>query len=147
MTFLRQSVVLSKGEITSTVQFRTGRHRCNFIYRVRQRVLFIEQQRPAFRYGGQSGYFQETSPGRIDGLLYVRRRWLNDAEITTQWLTRAPIGFGGGDWNLYRYVMNNPIILSDPNGTSPNNSGRPNYPTGGTRARSPRATRSRPVKA
>ena len=33
-----------------------------------------------------------------------------------RWLTRDPIGFAGGDENLYGYVFNNPISLFDPFG-------------------------------
>jgi RHS repeat-associated protein len=33
-----------------------------------------------------------------------------------QWLSRDPIGFDGGDWNLYRLVGNNPIHWLDPEG-------------------------------
>jgi uncharacterized protein RhaS with RHS repeats len=33
--------------------------------------------------------------------------------------SKDPIGFAGGDLNLYRYVGNNPILLSDPQGKCP----------------------------
>lgn len=33
-----------------------------------------------------------------------------------RWLTQDPIGFSGGDTNLYRYVENNPVNLLDPTG-------------------------------
>ncbi len=33
-----------------------------------------------------------------------------------RWLTPDPIGFDGGDTNLYRYVMNNPVRYTDPSG-------------------------------
>jgi hypothetical protein len=32
------------------------------------------------------------------------------------WLSRDPIGFAGGDWNLYRFVFNNPVTWIDPSG-------------------------------
>ncbi|MFZ5698559.1 MAG: RHS repeat-associated core domain-containing protein [Pseudomonadota bacterium] len=38
-----------------------------------------------------------------------------DAE-TGRWTTRDPIGFAGGDFNLYTYVGNDPINFNDPTG-------------------------------
>ncbi|MCH7615960.1 MAG: RHS repeat-associated core domain-containing protein, partial [Nitrospinae bacterium] len=35
---------------------------------------------------------------------------------TGRFLSEDPIGFGGLDQNLYRYVFNNPVNLSDPSG-------------------------------
>ncbi|REJ68297.1 MAG: hypothetical protein DWQ31_09355 [Planctomycetota bacterium] len=48
---------------------------------------------------------------------YVRARTYDPA--IARWLSRDPIGFGGGDYNLYRYVMNSPLILLDPSGNRP----------------------------
>jgi RHS repeat-associated protein len=62
-----------------------------------------------FRYGGQVGYYQDTI-----NRLYVRRRHL---EVTQgRWLSRDPLGLDSGDWNLYRYVLNNPVNIVDPSG-------------------------------
>src|SRR5580692_8174542 len=33
-----------------------------------------------------------------------------------RWLTEDPIGFAGGDRNLYRFVGNNPVAKTDPSG-------------------------------
>jgi uncharacterized protein RhaS with RHS repeats len=33
-----------------------------------------------------------------------------------RWLQEDPVGFEAGDANLYRYVLNNPTNLTDPNG-------------------------------
>lgn len=43
-----------------------------------------------------------------------------------RWLQRDPIGFDGGDWNLYGYVGENPVKMmdsfgEDPMGSSPDN--------------------------
>ncbi|WP_337288533.1 RHS repeat-associated core domain-containing protein [Candidatus Methylomirabilis sp.] len=38
-----------------------------------------------------------------------------DAE-TGRWTAKDPIGFGGGDTNLYGYVLNDPVNFVDPNG-------------------------------
>ena len=35
-----------------------------------------------------------------------------------KWLQRDPIGFGGGDTNLYGYALNDPINWIDPDGLS-----------------------------
>ena len=50
------------------------------------------------------------------GLYYYRARYF-DAQ-TGRFLSEDPIGFLGGDFNLYRYVLNNPINFNDPKGTN-----------------------------
>ena len=61
------------------------------------------------RFGGEVGYYQDD-----DERLYVRARHLDVG--AGRWLSRDPIGFEGGDWNLYRYVGNSPLDHIDPNG-------------------------------
>jgi len=34
-------------------------------------------------------------------------------------LTKDPIGFAGGDTNLYGYVLNDPVNMIDPSGLAP----------------------------
>ncbi|MGE0131417.1 MAG: RHS repeat-associated core domain-containing protein [Blastocatellales bacterium] len=48
------------------------------------------------------------------GLLYYRARWYDAGQ--GRFLTEDPIGFGGGDTNLYAYVMNNPMSHTDSTG-------------------------------
>ncbi|HRS88498.1 MAG TPA: RHS repeat-associated core domain-containing protein [Smithellaceae bacterium] len=48
------------------------------------------------------------------GLYYYRARYY-DAKVG-RFITRDPIGFDGGDVNLYVYVKNNPVNWTDPNG-------------------------------
>ena len=61
------------------------------------------------RYCGVLGY-QRDSATR----LYVRARHLG---VTAgRWMNRDPMGFRGGDSNLYRYVSNRPFAGGDPSG-------------------------------
>jgi len=60
-----------------------------------------------YTYTGRE-FDQET------GLYYYRARYYDAA--TGRFLQNDPIGFRGGDVNLYRYVSNNPIYFSDPVG-------------------------------
>ena len=52
----------------------------------------------------------------VSGLQYNRGRYYNAS--TGSWLSQDPLGFAGGDSNLYRYVGNDPTGLTDPNGTA-----------------------------
>lgn len=59
--------------------------------------------------------FQYT--GRVpaaDNLYYYRARFYDPK--AGRFISEDPIGFGGGDMNLYRYVLNNPVNLVDPFG-------------------------------
>jgi RHS repeat-associated protein len=49
-----------------------------------------------------------------NGLLYMRARYY-DPEIG-RFISKDPIGFAGGDLNLYAYVQNNPVSRIDPLG-------------------------------
>ena len=51
------------------------------------------------------------------GLVYLRARYM-DPE-SGRFINRDPIGFAGGDVNLYTYVRNNPAELTDPSGLWP----------------------------
>jgi RHS repeat-associated protein len=48
------------------------------------------------------------------GLYYYRNRYYNPA--WGRFVSEDPIGLGGGDINLYRYVANNPVQFNDPSG-------------------------------
>ncbi len=52
------------------------------------------------------------------GLQNNLNRWYDPA--TGRWLSEDPIGFEGGDANLYRYVENLPTVHIDPTGLQPN---------------------------
>jgi len=58
------------------------------------------------------------------GLQNNLSRWY-DAHVG-RWLSEDPIGFAGGDGNLYRYVKNSPIVSTDPSGKGDEHSSDPN---------------------
>jgi len=62
-----------------------------------------------FKFVGRYGVMDEG-----DNLYFMRARFY-DAEAG-RFLSEDPLGFEGGDWNLYAYVRNNPILFSDPLG-------------------------------
>ena len=51
------------------------------------------------------------------GLYYYRARYYDPQ--TSRFLSEDPIGFDAGDQNLYRYVLSNPVNLTDPDGRNP----------------------------
>ncbi len=59
-----------------------------------------------FQFVGTMGYYTDAS-----GRAYVRARYLR--MDMTRWLTEDPIGFDGGDWNVYGYVIQNPTYYTD----------------------------------
>ena len=62
-----------------------------------------------FRHVGTAGYYRDSSSKS-----YARARVLDTAN--GRWMTQDPIGFSGGDINLYRYVLNSPMLYIDPEG-------------------------------
>jgi RHS repeat-associated protein len=66
---------------------------------------------------GQSNTNPFRFTGREDdgtGLYYYRARYYHPQ--LGRFVSEDPIGFGGGDWNLYAYVRNNPVCCRDPLG-------------------------------
>lgn len=63
-----------------------------------------------FQYTGRE-FDQETT-------LYLNRSRYYDASVG-RFISEDSIGFGGGN-NFYRYVLNNPVNLTDPLGLAPN---------------------------
>mgnify|MGYP003328653091 CR=1 FL=1 len=64
-----------------------------------------------FQWNGGSGYYQNSS-----NRVYVRAR--NFYVNLGRWSTQDPIGFKAGDYNLYRYVNNRFVNVTDPSGLS-----------------------------
>jgi RHS repeat-associated protein len=62
-----------------------------------------------FKFVGQYGVMTEPN-----GFYYMRARYY-DPQVG-RFVSEDPIGFEGGDVNLYAYVGNNPIVLIDPDG-------------------------------
>lgn len=65
-----------------------------------------------FRYVGKFGVMDEGN-----GLLHMRARYYDTD--SGRFLSRDPLGFDGGDLNLYAYVGGNPLVGIDPKGLSP----------------------------
>jgi RHS repeat-associated protein len=66
---------------------------------------------------GQSNTNPFKFTGREDdgtGLYYYRARYYHPG--LSRFVSEDPIRFGGGDWNLYAYVRNNPVRYKDPRG-------------------------------
>jgi RHS repeat-associated protein len=81
----------------------------------------IADSNPGFQPFGFAG-------GLYDGDTQLLKFGARDYDPNVgRWIAKDPIGFDGGDVNLYGYVGQNPILLTDPTGTSdsniPNNSG------------------------
>ena len=62
-----------------------------------------------FQYVGTLGYYRDSA-----SKTYVRARYLDTQK--GRWRSQDPIGFDGGDYNLYRYVRNRPTVYKDPSG-------------------------------
>ena len=81
-----------------------------YAYDEHGKVLNQEEAIPnPFKYVGRYGVMDEGN-----GLLYMRARYY-DPEIG-RFISKDPIGFAGGDLNLYAYVGNNPVNFVDPSG-------------------------------
>ncbi len=62
-----------------------------------------------FKYVGQLGVMAEP-----DGFYYMRARYYDPQSM--RFISEDPLGFDGGDVNLYAYVKNNPVMGVDPEG-------------------------------
>ncbi len=64
-----------------------------------------------FTYVGQYGVMDEGND-----IYFMRARFYDAAR--GRFISKDPIGFEGGDWNLYGYALNSPLNNIDPNGQS-----------------------------
>lgn len=69
---------------------------------------------PLWERYGYTGREQDA----LSGLQYNRSRWYDPR--SGSWMGQDPIGFAGGDANLYRYVGNDPVNNTDPSGRALN---------------------------
>jgi len=67
----------------------------------------------SFRWVGESGYYFD--PDLLDD--YVRARYYRPA--LARWLNEDPLGFQSLDFNMFRYVLNNPASSTDASGLGP----------------------------
>jgi RHS repeat-associated protein len=77
-------------------------------------------------YGGGTNTNPYDFVGRENdplGLYYMRARYY--APYLMRFISPDPLGFGGGDTNLYRYVGNDPVDFTDPSGLKGSSSGGP----------------------
>lgn len=74
-------------------------------------AIYQEQEEvpQPFKYVGQFGVMAEPN-----GFYYMRARYY-DPNVR-RFISEDPIGFAGGDLNLYGYVQNNPVNFIDPYG-------------------------------
>ena len=63
----------------------------------------------AYRYAGEYGYYRDSA-----AVEYVRARYLN--VLQGRWMSADPLRFEAGDYNLYRYVGNEPLGRMDASG-------------------------------
>lgn len=96
------------GSVRAVVDITSGQVAQRIDYDEFGRVLF--DSNPGFQPFGFAGglYDHETGLVRFGARDY-------DAECG-RWTSKDPIGFNGGDTDLYRYCGNNPINAIDPNG-------------------------------
>ncbi|MBI4791547.1 MAG: RHS repeat-associated core domain-containing protein [Deltaproteobacteria bacterium] len=69
----------------------------------------VENTPQPFKFVGQHGVMAEPN-----GFYYMRARYY-DPQVR-RFISEDPLGFDGGDLNLYAYVGNNPINRTDPSG-------------------------------
>ncbi len=67
------------------------------------------EQRKLFSRRRFDGEFSRAGRARIN-----HNRWYDP--VVGRWLSQDPIGFAGGDANLYRYCQNSPLVRTDPTG-------------------------------
>lgn len=72
-------------------------------------IVMLEPLANPFTFAGAAGVVRADI-----GTVFMRGRFYDPA--SGRFLSADPIGFSGGDPNLYRYVFNNPVTFLDPSG-------------------------------
>ncbi len=73
----------------------------------------MQDTNPGFQPFGFAG-------GLYDGETKLVRFGARDYDaVTGRWTTKDPIGFAGGDTNLYGYILQDPVNYTDEGGTGP----------------------------
>jgi RHS repeat-associated protein len=77
--------------------------------------------RNPFKYKGAVGYYDDGDIENSGNYYYVPQNvYVRARSYSSQlgrWLSKDPIGFRGGDENLYRYARNSPLRYGDPTGS------------------------------
>jgi RHS repeat-associated protein len=82
-----------------------------YLYRAfGETTALSENLQSPFRWVGSLGYYYDAD------LLEYYLRARDYSPASARFLSRDPLGFEGGDPNLFRYVSNNPVNLIDPSG-------------------------------
>src|SRR2546426_783118 len=82
-----------------------------------QRIDYDEFGKPTFVTGAADFQPFGFAGGLYDPDTGLTRFGARDYDpVVGRWTTKDPIRFGGGDTNLYGYVMADPVNLVDPNG-------------------------------
>jgi RHS repeat-associated protein len=97
------------GSVRLVVRVSDGQVQQRLDYSAFGRVLF--DSNPGFQPFGYAGGLWEPQTGLVR---FGARDY--DPEVG-RWTAKDPIGFSGGDTNLYGYVVQDPVNLIDPSGT------------------------------
>ena len=95
---------------TRNLAGNTGVITATYLYDAWGNVLQSTSSASSFQYKGQQGYYFDPDLATC----YVRSRILDTA--SGRFISRDPLGLRGGGINLYGYVLNRPVISTDPSG-------------------------------
>ncbi|HEX2203455.1 MAG TPA: RHS repeat-associated core domain-containing protein, partial [Longimicrobium sp.] len=100
-----------RGSVRLVVDAATGAVAQRLDYDAFGRVL--RDSNPGFQPFGFAGGLYDAETGLV-------RFGVRDYDAHAgRWTARDPIGFAGGDYNLYAYVRNDPVNFVDPSGLEP----------------------------
>lgn len=85
----------------------------SYLYKAFGEILIGGTTTNPFQFGGREGYYYEGQTA----LYLLSRRYF--APSRGSFLTCDPIWLTADEWNLYRYIWNNPMRVLDPSGLGP----------------------------